>query len=85
MLVGIGLEEIGAEEFVQEEFLAGEVYVDLKKQCYQDLGFKRQVAYIDVVEKYFTLFLIRFNWFSIFKALITPTSRRALSQVKHEE
>ncbi len=44
MLVGIGLEEIGAEEFVREEFLAGEVYVDLKKQCYQDLGFKRYVV-----------------------------------------
>lgn len=40
-LVGIGLEQLGAEEFVQREFLNGEVYVDEKKQCYQDLGFRR--------------------------------------------
>lgn len=44
-LVGIGLEEVGAEAFIRERFLAGEVYVDLKKKCYKDLGFKRYSTY----------------------------------------
>ena len=40
-LVGIGLEELGSEEFVERGFLQGEVFYDEKKKCYQDLGFKR--------------------------------------------
>ncbi|XP_064611365.1 prostamide/prostaglandin F synthase-like [Liolophura sinensis] len=40
-LVGIGLEELGVEEFVEGNFFSGELYIDLKKECYQNLGFKR--------------------------------------------
>lgn len=40
-VVGIGLEQLGSEEFVESGYLAGDVYVDEKKQSYQDLGFKR--------------------------------------------
>ena len=49
-LVGIGLEELGAEDFADGNFLAGDVFVDEKKQCYQDLGFRRCVyCYVYVV------------------------------------
>lgn len=37
----MGLENLGAEEFVAKRFLAGEVYVDEKQNCYKDLQFKR--------------------------------------------
>jgi prostamide/prostaglandin F2alpha synthase len=40
-LVGVGLEQLGAEEFVKQRFLDGEVYVDEKKKTYEDLGYKR--------------------------------------------
>jgi len=39
--VGIGLEELGVQEFVDGKFFDGELYIDLKKACYQGLGFKR--------------------------------------------
>lgn len=44
-LVAVGLEQLGAEEFVEKKFFVGDVYVDEKKQCYQDLGFKRYILY----------------------------------------
>lgn len=40
-LVGIGLEELGVEDFVKGEFFKGELYLDVQKECYQKLGFKR--------------------------------------------
>lgn len=40
-MVGIGLEEVGVEEFVKGEFFNGELYIDQKKQSYSALGFKR--------------------------------------------
>lgn len=40
-LVGIGLEEVGLEQFIQGDFFNGELYIDTKKQCYKKLGFKR--------------------------------------------
>jgi prostamide/prostaglandin F2alpha synthase len=39
--VGVGLEELGVQEFVDGKFFDGELYIDLKKKSYQDLGFKR--------------------------------------------
>ncbi|XP_048770157.2 prostamide/prostaglandin F synthase-like, partial [Ostrea edulis] len=39
--VGIGVEQLGVEDFVKGEFFSGELYIDLKKQCYKDLGFRR--------------------------------------------
>ncbi|KAL5013945.1 hypothetical protein ScPMuIL_008215 [Solemya velum] len=40
-LIGIGLEELGVEEFVKGKFLDGDLYIDSKQQCYKDLGYKR--------------------------------------------
>ncbi|XP_077385635.1 prostamide/prostaglandin F synthase [Festucalex cinctus] len=43
-LVGIGPEELGLEEFKKLGFFKGSIYVDEKKNCYNDLGFKRYTA-----------------------------------------
>lgn len=43
-LVGVGPEELGLKEFKDGGFLKGEIYIDEKKQCYKDLGFKRYNA-----------------------------------------
>lgn len=40
-LCGVGLEELGLEEFVEKKFFTGELYIDAKQQIYKDLGFKR--------------------------------------------
>lgn len=40
-LVGIGLERLGVDEFLEKNFFAGTVYIDEMKQNYKDLGFKR--------------------------------------------
>jgi len=40
-LVGIGLEELGVEEFVKGEYFAGELYVDSKKTTFAALGYKK--------------------------------------------
>lgn len=47
-LVGIGPEETGVKEFKDGGFFKGDIYIDEKKQCYKDLGFKRYNA-INVV------------------------------------
>ncbi|XP_006642007.1 prostamide/prostaglandin F synthase [Lepisosteus oculatus] len=43
-LVGIGPEETGLQEFKEGGFFKGDLYIDEKKQCYKDLGFKRYSA-----------------------------------------
>ncbi|XP_056590068.1 prostamide/prostaglandin F synthase [Triplophysa dalaica] len=43
-LIGIGPEDLGLKEFTDGGFLKGEIYIDEKKQCYKDLGFKRYNA-----------------------------------------
>lgn len=40
-MVGVGLEELGLEEFQEGKYWDGELYIDQQKKCYQDLGFKR--------------------------------------------
>ncbi|CAG0922505.1 unnamed protein product [Notodromas monacha] len=40
-LIGIGLEQLGVEEFLEKRFFSGELYVDEKKKNYADLGYKR--------------------------------------------
>jgi len=39
--VGIGLEELGVEDFVKGNYFDGELYIDLKKACYEQLNYKR--------------------------------------------
>ncbi|XP_030634427.1 prostamide/prostaglandin F synthase [Chanos chanos] len=43
-LIGIGPEETGLKEFKEGGFLKGDIYIDEKKKCYKDLGFKRYNA-----------------------------------------
>jgi len=43
-LIGVGLEELGLEEFQEGKFFNGELYIDAEKKCYKDLGFKRYNA-----------------------------------------
>lgn len=40
-MIGIGLEEVGLEDFQKGEYFKGDLYIDTKKQCYKDLGFRR--------------------------------------------
>jgi len=40
-MVAVGVEQLGAEEFVERGFFKGEVYVDEKKQTYADMGYRR--------------------------------------------
>lgn len=43
-LVGVGPEELGVKEFMDGQYFKGDLYIDEKKQCYKDLGFKRYNA-----------------------------------------
>ena len=38
-LIGVGLESIGVEEFVEGKFFDGELFIDSKKESYKKLGF----------------------------------------------
>ncbi|OWF43096.1 Prostamide/prostaglandin F synthase [Mizuhopecten yessoensis] len=40
-LIGVGLEELGLDDFLKGEFFTGDLFLDVKKQCYKDLGFRR--------------------------------------------
>lgn len=40
-LVGVGLEELGVQEFIDGKFFDGELYIDTDKKSYNALGFKR--------------------------------------------
>lgn len=39
--MGVGLEELGVDEFVKGNFFNGELYIDAKKECYKTIGYKR--------------------------------------------
>ena len=40
-LIGVGLEPLGLEEFLEGNFFDGELFVDEKKESFRTLGFKR--------------------------------------------
>lgn len=40
-MVAVGLEQLGAEEFMEGKFFDGEVYIDEGKKTYKDLNYKR--------------------------------------------
>lgn len=40
-LIGIGLEELGVEEFIQGKFFDGELYIDTDKKSFKALNFKK--------------------------------------------
>lgn len=65
-LIGIGVEQLGVEEFLEGKFFDGELFIDEGKKSYQDLKFKR------------------FGIFGLIPAMITKTSRDALSKAQAE-
>lgn len=40
-LIGVGLEPLGMEEFIQGKFFDGELFVDNEKQSFKTMGFQR--------------------------------------------
>lgn len=40
-LVGIGVEELGVQEFIDGKFFDGDLFVDIEKKCFKDLSYKR--------------------------------------------
>jgi len=40
-LVGVGLEPLGVEEFVEKKFWVGELYINEDKKAFENIGFKR--------------------------------------------
>ncbi|XP_059092222.1 prostamide/prostaglandin F synthase-like [Tigriopus californicus] len=40
-LIGVGLEPLGVDEFIQGKFFGGELFIDMEKKSYSALGFKR--------------------------------------------
>ncbi|KAL8610000.1 hypothetical protein ACOMHN_029493 [Nucella lapillus] len=40
-LIGVGLEDLGMEEFRQGQYFSGELFIDTKKETYKLMGFRR--------------------------------------------
>lgn len=40
-LIGIGLEDVGVQEFVDEKFFDGDLFIDQAKACYEAMNMKR--------------------------------------------
>lgn len=40
-LIGVGVEKLGVEEFIEGNFFSGDLYIDEGKKSYADLGFNR--------------------------------------------
>jgi len=40
-LIGVGLEPLGVEDFIEGNFFAGELFLDQKKESFKQLGFKK--------------------------------------------
>jgi len=40
-LVGVGLEELGSEDFIKGQYFSGELFVDLKQESYTEMKMKR--------------------------------------------
>ena len=52
-LVGIGMDQVGLDEFVQGIYFAGELYIDPGKDTYKVLGYKR-LSYFGVITSFFS-------------------------------
>jgi len=52
-LIGVGLETLGVEEFLEGKFFAGELFVDESKESFQRMGFK-QLSYLEVLPSVFS-------------------------------
>ncbi|CAG7732340.1 unnamed protein product [Allacma fusca] len=52
-LIGIGLEELGYQEFLDGKFFDGDIYLDTKQEQYKALGYKR----LNICEMIYVLFI----------------------------
>ncbi|GBL76212.1 Prostamide/prostaglandin F synthase [Araneus ventricosus] len=52
-LVGIGVEELGVQEFIDGKFFAGDLFIDVEKKCYKDLEYKRY-GFLNLIPALFT-------------------------------
>ena len=52
-LIGVGLETLGVEEFLEGKFFDGELFVDESKESFQRMGFK-QLSYLEVLPSVFS-------------------------------
>jgi len=39
--IGIGLERLGLQDFIDGQYFNGDLYIDVEKKTYKDLGYKR--------------------------------------------
>jgi prostamide/prostaglandin F2alpha synthase len=51
--VGVGLEEVGLKDFVDGEFFNGDLYVDVGKQTFKNIGYK-QYGYLEMIKAFFS-------------------------------
>jgi len=40
-LIGVGVEPLGVEEFIEGKFFDGDLFIDMDKASYKDMGFQR--------------------------------------------
>lgn len=52
-LVGIGMDQVGLDDFVEGNYFAGELYIDPGKETYKALGYKR-LSYFGVITSFFS-------------------------------
>ena len=52
-LIGVGLETVGVEEFLEGNFFDGELFVDESKESFQRMGLK-QSSYLEVLSSVFS-------------------------------
>ncbi|XP_040360660.1 prostamide/prostaglandin F synthase isoform X1 [Ixodes scapularis] len=83
-LVGIGHEKAGLEDFQKQEFFKGELYIDVEKNAYKALQFKRYGPHRTPCSKGLSGkgCLCRFNYFNIFPAILTSTARAKAAEAK---
>ncbi|CAN8016011.1 unnamed protein product [Ixodes persulcatus] len=82
-LVGIGHEKAGLEDFQKQEFFKGELYIDVEKNAYKALQFKRYGPHCTPCSEGPSGkgCLCRFNYFNIFPAILTSTARAKAAEV----
>jgi hypothetical protein len=52
-LVGVGLEELGVKDFVDGQYFNGDLYVDVGKKTFKDIGYK-QTGYLEMIAAFFS-------------------------------
>ncbi|CAN7987053.1 unnamed protein product [Ixodes pacificus] len=83
-LVGIGHEKAGLDDFLKQEFFKGELYIDVEKNAYKALQFKRYGPHHTPCSEGPSGkdCLCRFNYFNIFPAILTSSARAKAAEAK---